>query len=45
MASLWLDNAKWASRLSATSLEVTVGPLSALGAAWLSEKIRRLFFL
>jgi hypothetical protein len=34
-----------ASRYSATSLEVTFGPLSALSAAWLSERIRIRLFL
>jgi hypothetical protein len=38
-------SAETASWHSSTSLEITFGPLSALSAAWLSEKIRIRLFL
>ena len=45
VTSLRLADAKRASRHSATTLEVTFGPLSALNAAWLSEQLRICLFL
>jgi hypothetical protein len=45
VTSLRVASTVRASWHSSTSLEITFGPLSALSAAWLSEKIRiRLYF-